>query len=204
MSSVKDVALDIPYSQLDLSKTDKNDVRCPDESTAKRMFDLIDQTRKTGDTVGGTISCVIQGVPVGLGEPVFDRLEADLAKSMLSINAAKGFDIGSGFKGTQRYGSEHNDEFEIVDDKVKTKSNNAGGVLGGISNGEDIYFNVAFKPIATIMKDQLSIDKNKNVAVIEGKGRHDSCVLPRAVPIVESMAALVIADHLLRNRTVQL
>lgn len=204
VSSVKGITLNIPYPQLDFSQIEKNDVRCPDETVAKRMFKLIDETRKNGDTVGGTISCVIQGAPIGLGEPVFDRLEADLAKAMLSINAAKGFDIGSGFEGTKLNGSEHNDEFEVVDDKVRTKSNNAGGVLGGISNGEDIYFSVAFKPIATIMKDQNSIDINKDKTVVQGKGRHDPCVLPRAVPIVESMAALVLADHLLRNRTVQL
>jgi len=189
------------YSELDLTTTYNNSVRCPDENLVDMMHNYIDKTRKEGDTIGGTISCVIKGTPVGLGEPVFDRLEADLAKAMLSINASKGFEIGSGFNGITQKGSEHNDEFYTVGDVVRTKTNNSGGVQGGISNGEDIFFNVAFKPVATIMQKQKTINKKLEEVDIEGKGRHDPCVLPRASVIVESMAAMVIVDHLLRNRT---
>lgn len=211
VSQVGNINLTKHYSQLDLTQTFNNAVRCPDTAVANKMFELIDGVRKQGDTIGGIVSCIINGVPAGLGEPVFDRLEADLAKAMLSVNASKGFEIGSGFNGITKKGSEHNDEFYIDNDchtersrSVKTKTNNSGGTLGGISNGEDIYFNVAFKPVATIMQKQKTVNKNLEEVDIDGKGRHDPCVLPRAVPIVESMAAIVIVDHLLRNRTTQL
>lgn len=188
------------YTQLDLSKTEDNIVRCPDGGTAEKMIALIDQVRLDRDTIGGIVTAVIKNTPVGLGEPVFDKLHAELGKAMLSINAVKGFEYGSGFEGTQLRGSQHNDEFFYEEGKIRTKTNHSGGVQGGISNGEDIYFNVAFKPVATIMQDQQSVDKEGNEATVSGKGRHDPCVVPRAVPIVESMAALVLADFLLRAR----
>ena len=183
---------------------EKNPVRCPDLQMAGQMEDLIRDIRKQGDTIGGVVSCQIENVPAGIGEPVFDKLHADLAKAMMSINAAKGFEYGSGFEGTKMKGSEHNDEFFFENDKIQTKTNFSGGIQGGISNGMPIYFNVAFKPVATIMQDQESIDQSNEKVKVEGKGRHDPCVLPRAVPIVEAMAALVIADHLLRSRTTKL
>ena len=204
VSQVGNIKLLKHYSELNLAKTYLNAVRCPDEDLADVMFTYIDKIRKEGDTIGGTVSCVISGTPVGLGAPVFDRLEADLAKAMMSINATKGFEIGSGFEGITQKGSEHNDEFYIKDKNVATRTNKSGGVQGGISNGEDIFFNVAFKPVATIMQKQKTINKQLEEVTIEGKGRHDPCGLPRAVPIVESMTALVLVDHLLRNRTVQL
>lgn len=188
------------YTQLDLTNTENNIVRCPDDTIASQMIDFIDQVRKAQDTVGGIVSCVIKNTPVGLGEPVFDKLHAELGKAMLSINAVKGFEYGSGFDGTRLKGSEHNDEFYNDGGKIKTKTNHSGGIQGGITNGEDIYFNVAFKPVATIMKDQNSVDKNGDEVTVSGKGRHDPCVVPRAVPIVEAMAALVIADFLLRDK----
>jgi chorismate synthase len=188
------------YTQLDLNKTEENIVRCPDPATAEKMIALIDQVRLDRDTIGGIVTGVISHVPVGLGEPVFDKLHAELGKAMLSINAVKGFEYGSGFEGLSMRGSQHNDEFYREGDRVRTKSNRSGGIQGGISNGEDIYFNVAFKPVATIMQDQASVDKSGNEVVVSGKGRHDPCVLPRAVPIVEAMGALVIADFLLRSR----
>lgn len=183
-----------------INNIELNPVRCPDPESAELMEALIRDIRKQGDTIGGIVSCEITEVPVGLGEPVFDKLHADLAKAMMSINAAKGFEYGSGFKGTTMKGSEHNDAFYMDGDKVKTKTNYSGGIQGGISNGMPIYFNVAFKPVATIMQDQESIDQQNDKVKIEGKGRHDPCVLPRAVPIVEAMAALVMVDHLLRSR----
>lgn len=186
------------YTSLDLSKTEDNIVRCPDPATAEKMIALIDQVRLDRDTIGGIVTCVVKNVPVGLGEPVFDKLHAELGKAMLSINAVKGFEYGSGFEGIQLRGSQHNDEFFKEGDRVRTKTNLSGGIQGGISNGEDIYFNVAFKPVATIMQDQASVDKNGNSVTVSGKGRHDPCVVPRAVPIVEAMAALVVADFLLR------
>ncbi len=200
VSQVGPLKLDKNYSQLDLNKTENNIVRCPDEQMAEQMIELIDSIRKEGDTIGGVVTCVVQGTPVGLGEPVFDKLHADLGKAMLSINAVKGFEYGSGFNGLLLRGSEHNDEFYNENGKVKTKTNHSGGIQGGISNGEDIYFNVAFKPVATIMRDQSSIDKEGNESTVSGKGRHDPCVLPRAVPIVEAMAALVLVDHFLRAK----
>jgi chorismate synthase len=186
---------------VDLNKDyDSNIVRCPDNDASDKMINLITELKSKGNTVGGQIKCVISGVKVGLGEPVFDKLHADLGKAMLSINAVKGFDYGSGFNGSQMTGSEHNDEFTVENGNVSTKTNNSGGIQGGISNGEEIYFKVAFKPVATIMSKQNSIDKEKKNVELKVKGRHDPCVVPRAVPIVESMAAIVLADHLLRNR----
>lgn len=193
--------LDKSYKDLDLNTRYDNAVRCPDAAMAQEMFDYIDDTRKKGDSIGGVITCVASGVPVGWGEPVFDKLHAELGKAMLSINAVKGFEYGSGFDGVELYGSEHNDEFYTNEaGEVKTKTNHAGGILGGISSGEDIYFNVAFKPTATIMKDQESVNETGESVTVSGKGRHDPCVLPRAVPIVEAMAALVLVDFYLRAK----
>ncbi|MEZ5008544.1 MAG: chorismate synthase [Chitinophagales bacterium] len=200
VSKVGHLQLDKTYNELDLAKIDDNIIRCPDAGMAEQMIEFIQQIKKQGDTIGGVITGVVRGVPVGLGEPAFDKLHADLGKAMLSINAVKGFEYGSGFAGTDLKGSEHNDIFETVDGKVTTVTNHSGGIQGGISNGMDIYFQVAFKPVATIMRDQASVDKEGEKAVVSGKGRHDPCVLPRAVPIVEAMTALVLADHLLRNR----
>lgn len=192
------------YTTLDLSKTEDNIVRCPDPVVADKMIALIDAVRLDRDTIGGLVTCVIKNTPVGLGEPVFDKLHAELGKAMLSINAVKGFEYGSGFEGISLRGSQHNDAFYAEEGRVRTKTNFSGGVQGGISNGEDIYFNVAFKPVATIMQDQTTVDKENNPAVVSGKGRHDPCVVPRAVPIVEAMAALVIADFVLRASTSKL
>lgn len=189
------------YTSLDLTKTEENIVRCPDPAMAEKMIALIDQVRLDRDTIGGIVTCVIKNSPVGLGEPVFDKLHAELGKAMLGINAVKGFEYGSGFEGVTLRGSQHNDEFYNDGDRIRTKTNHSGGVQGGISNGEDIYFNVAFKPVATIMQDQQSVDKDGNEAIVSGKGRHDPCVVPRAVPIVEAMAALVLVDFLLRGRS---
>ncbi len=179
---------------------DQSPVRCPDKAASELMMSLIKETGAKGDTLGGIINCSIKGCPIGLGEPVFDKLHANLAKAMLSINAVKGFEYGSGFASASMTGKEHNDLFG---EDFKTKTNNSGGIQGGISNGEEIYFRVAFKPVATILQSQESVDKAGNKVIIEGKGRHDVCVVPRAVPIVEAMAALVIADHLLRNKIYQ-
>lgn len=204
VSRVGKLGLNKEYTELDLSKTDSNIVRCPDDATAEEMIQLIQDTRAKGDTIGGIVTCVIKGTPVGLGEPVFDKLHADLGKAMLSINAVHGFEYGSGFKGTTKYGSENNDLFTNEDGKITTATNHSGGIQGGISNGMDIYFNVAFKPVATIMQMQSTVDSAGNETEIKGKGRHDPCVVPRAVPIVEAMAALVLADHLLRSRVAKL
>ena len=168
---------------------------------AEQMIALIDETRKNRDTIGGIITAVIKGTPAGLGEPVFDKLHAELGKAMLSINAVKGFEYGSGFEGVKLNGSDHNDAFYKEEEQIKTKTNLSGGIQGGISNGEDIYFNVAFKPVATIMQDQESINEAGEKVTVSGKGRHDPCVVPRAVPIVEAMSALVIADYLLISRS---
>ncbi|GAB3010675.1 chorismate synthase [Cyclobacterium sediminis] len=195
------VKLEKPYQELDFSQTESNIVRCPDTDTADQMIELIDQVRKERDTIGGVVSCVAKGVPVGLGEPVFDRLHAVLGHAMLSINAVKGFEFGSGFEGVTMKGSQHNDAFYTEGDKVRTRTNHSGGIQGGISNGEDIYFKVAFKPVATIMQDQESVNARGETATVSGKGRHDPCVVPRAVPIVEAMCALVLADNLLLNRS---
>lgn len=201
VSQVGDLKLSKDYTELDLTKTEDNIVRCPDPEMAAKMIEKIDEARKSRDTIGGIITGVIKGVPAGLGEPVFDKLHAELGKAMLGINAVKGFEYGSGFEGVKLKGSEHNDEFIKTDEGIRTKTNHSGGVQGGISNGEDIYFNVAFKPIATIMKDQDSVDLQGKAIKVSGKGRHDPCVVPRAVPIVEAMAALVIADFYLISRT---
>lgn len=200
VSAVHSIKLNKSYLELDLSKTESNIIRCPDTDTADKMIALIEQARKDGDTVGGTVSCVIKGVPVGLGEPVFDKLHADIGKAMLSINAVKGFEFGTGFDSINFKGSELNDSFTNATGKISTVTNNSGGILGGISNGAAIYFKVAFKPVATVMKMQKSVNVKGEEINLEAKGRHDPCVLPRAVPIVESMAALVIADHFLRNK----
>jgi chorismate synthase len=209
VSQVGHIKLEKTYQELDLSKTEESIIRCPDAATAYKMVSYIEDIRKEGDTIGGIVSCVINGTPIGLGEPVFDKLHADLGKAMLSINAVKGFEYGEGFNSINFKGSELNDHFvsssEVENNKkITTSTNHSGGIQGGISNGQDIYFNVAFKPVATIMQDQQSVDKDGNELVVKGKGRHDPCVLPRAVPIIESMAALVIADFALRNRTSKL
>ncbi len=204
VSQAGPVKLNKSYQELDLSKIEDNIVRCPDNDVAEEMIAFIDETRKNRDTVGGVVSCVIKGVPAGLGEPVFDKLHAELGKAMLSINAVKGFEYGSGFEGVEKYGSQHNDEFYVENGKVKTRTNYSGGIQGGISNGEDIYFRVAFKPVATLMMDQDSIDIHGNNVTVSGKGRHDPCVVSRAVPIVDAMTALVITDFYLRNKSVKL
>ena len=193
-----------PFEELDLSKTDENIVRCPDPATAERMIALIDEVRLDRDTIGGVVTGVIENLPAGLGEPVFDKLHAELGKAMLSINAVKGFEYGSGFEGVKMRGSAHNDAFYREGDRIRTRTNYSGGIQGGISNGEPVYFNVAFKPVATIMQDQESVDREGNPVTVSGKGRHDPCVVPRAVPIVESMSALVIADFLLQARASRL
>jgi len=200
VSQVGALKLEKSYQALDLSKSEENIIRCPDPETAEKMIELIDQTRKNRDTIGGVITGVIKGTPAGIGEPVFDKLHAELGKAMLSINAVKGFEFGSGFKGVKLNGSEHNDAFYTEGDQVKTRTNYSGGIQGGISNGQDIYFNVAFKPVATIMQDQESINESGDSVTVSGKGRHDPCVVPRAVPIVEAMSALVIADYLLISK----
>lgn len=196
-SSVGDLFLEKPYQDLDLTKTENNIVRCPDAKFAEQMIEKIDTIRKQGDTIGGTVTCVIQNVPVGLGEPIFDKLHAQLGKAMLSINAVKGFEYGSGFCGAKMKGSEHNDIFNA---DGSTKTNLSGGIQGGISNGMDIYFRVAFKPVATIMQAQETIDKDGKIVEMHGKGRHDPCVVPRAVPIVEALAAMVLTDFMLLNK----
>lgn len=198
VSSVGNIIVDKHYSLLDFNNIEKNPVRCADPQSAVEMENYIKEIRKEGDTIGGVVSCVIENCPIGLGEPVFDKLHAELGKAMLSINAVKGFEFGSGFNGTKLKGSEHNDSFSS---DGKTKTNNSGGIQGGISNGMDIYFKVAFKPVATIMKSQKTIDSKNNEVEMKGKGRHDPCVVPRAVPIVEAMSALVILDYYLLNKT---
>lgn len=221
-SQVGDIRLLKDYHTLDLSKTESNAVRCPDALIADTMIKKIEQVRKEGDTIGGVITCIVQNVPAGLGEPVFDKLHADIGKAMLGINAVKGFEIGSGFEGVKMKGSEHNDLFHLIPNPspqekgnssplrgearrgvVRTKTNHSGGIQGGISNGEDICFRVAFKPVATIMQEQETVNSKLETVKLMGKGRHDPCVLPRAVPIVEAMCALVLADHLLRDRAVK-
>ena len=198
VSSVGDLYLEKPYQDIDFTKVEENIVRCPDEIVAKKMIEKIKEVRKEGDTIGGTITCVIQNVPVGLGEPIFDKLHARLAHAMMSINAVKGFEYGSGFCGAKMQGSEHNDIFNI---DGTTQTNLSGGIQGGISNGMDIYFRVAFKPVATLMMPQPTIDSEGNLVEMQGKGRHDPCVVPRAVPIVEALAAMVLADFWLLNKT---
>lgn len=197
VSSVGDIFCEKPYQDLDFSLTESNDVRCPDPETAEKMMARIKEIKKEGNTIGGTITCVIENLPVGIGEPVFGKLQAELAKAMMNINAAKGFEYGSGFCGARMTGKDHNDLFN---EDFTTKTNLSGGIQGGISNGMDVYFRVAFKPVATILRPQESVDKFGNPVVVEGKGRHDPCVLPRAVPVVENLAAFVLADLYLINQ----
>ena len=196
-SSVGTIFLDKPYQDLDFSKIESNMVRCPDPETAEKMIDRITEIKKEGDTIGGTITCVLRNVPRGLGEPIFDKLHARLGQAMLSLNAVKGFEYGSGFCGAEMKGSEHNDLFNK---DGSTKSNLSGGIQGGISNGMDIYFRVAFKPVATLIQKQDTIDSKGNEVEMMGKGRHDPCVVPRAVPIVEALAAMVLADFYLLDK----
>jgi len=203
VTQIHEVAAKIDRSTVKMKDVEENIVRCPDASAAKKMIALIEQVRDEGDSVGGVTECVARGIASGLGEPVFDKLEADLAKAMLSIPAAKAFEIGSGFAATRMRGSQHNDPFEMRGGKIRTTTNNSGGVQGGISNGEDIYFRVAFKPPATIALEQKTVTSSKQEAELAARGRHDPCVLPRAVPIVEAMAALVLCDHALRQQAIK-
>jgi len=200
VTSIGDIDVNIPIEKFDWQAVEKNLVRCPDAETAERMQKLIEDVRDDGDTIGGIVTGVIEGCPVGLGEPVFHKLEADLAHAMLSINATKGFEIGSGFAAARMKGSEHNDAWIKSDSGTTTSTNHSGGVQGGISNGMPIYFRVGFKPVSTLMKDQKSVDRAGEEVIIQGKGRHDPCVVPRAVAIVEAMAALVVMDHWLMQR----
>ena len=199
---VYDVSAEIDPGSVTLEQIEATPIRCPDPVAAKKMIAAIEKARANGDSLGGTIACVARGVPAGLGEPVFDKLEADLAKAMLSLPASKGFEIGSGFAGARMRGSEHNDAFEMRDQKVRTTTNRSGGVQGGISNGENIFFRVAFKPTATIAREQKTVTAAGEETTLATRGRHDPCVLPRAVPIVEAMAALVLCDHALRQRAI--
>jgi chorismate synthase len=201
VSQVGNIACEKKYAELDLTKIESNIMRCPEDESARKMIALVEQVKAEGDSIGGKITCIISGSPAGLGEPVYDRLSADLAKAMMSINAAKGFEIGSGFAGITMKGSEHND---AILPGGKTKTNFSGGIQGGISNGEEIYFNVAFKPVSTIKKQQDTIDSNDKRVKLQAAGRHDPCVVPRAVPVVEAMAAITILDHLLRNQATQI
>lgn len=197
---VNDIECSVDLTDVTANNIESNMVRCPDKNIANMMIDAIKEARKNGDSLGGVVECIVKNTPVGLGEPVFDKLDADLAKGMLSLPACKGFEVGSGFSGTYSTGSQHNDPFFMEDGLVRTVTNNSGGIQGGISNGENIIFRAAFKPTATIMSPQKTVDVFGNDVEMKGRGRHDPCVLPRAVPIVESMAALVLADHALRHR----
>ncbi len=199
VEQVGDLKANVDFEKVTFKDIESNIIRCPDQEKAQEMIKLIEEVKNDGDSIGGVIRGVIKNVPAGLGEPVFDKLNADLGKAMLSINAVKGFEIGSGFEGSKLKGSQHNDAFTIGDGKVKTKTNYAGGVVGGISNGETIYFRVAFKPVSTIKKEQQTVNRKKEAVTLSAAGRHDPCVLPRAVPIVDAMAALVIMDHFLRQ-----
>ena len=203
-SQVGDIALDRDYHQYDLSKTESNAVRCPDAEKASQMIALIERVKAEGDTIGGIITCVVKGCPAGLGEPEAHKLHADLGAAMLSINAVKGFEYGEGFAGVTQRGSEQNDIFRPVDGRITTVSNHSGGIQGGISNGQDIYFRVAFKPVATLLQTQNTVDINGQPTTLTARGRHDPCVLPRAVPIVESMTAMTIFDHFLLNKTAKM
>lgn len=203
-SQVGKIQLDKDYTQYDLSSIEDNIVRCPDQQKAQEMEEFIASVKAEGDTIGGIITCVIKGCPVGLGEPEFDKLHAQLGAAMLSINAVKGFEYGEGFAGVTSKGSEQNDVFMSEEGTITTRSNHSGGIQGGISNGQDIYFRVAFKPVATILMEQETVDLEGNATHLTARGRHDPCVLPRAVPVVEAMAAMVILDNILLNKTVQL
>ncbi|PYJ79374.1 MAG: chorismate synthase [Verrucomicrobia bacterium] len=202
VAQIHEVIAKVNRSVVKMKDVDRNVVCCPDSTAAKRMKALIEQIRAEGDSVGGVIECVVRGVPPGLGEPVFDKLEADLAKAMLSLPATKGFEIGSGFAAARMRGSEHNDPFEMRAGKIRTATNNSGGVQGGISNGEEIYFRVGFKPTATIAREQKTVTASHKETRLGARGRHDPCVLPRAVPIVEAMATIVLCDHALRQRAI--
>jgi len=202
VNHVYDVTATVDPAAVTTEQVEANDVRCPDPAAAEKMRKAIEKARADGDSLGGTIACVARGVLAGLGEPVFDKLEADLAKAMLSLPASKGFEIGSGFAATRMRGSEHNDAFEIREGRVRTETNNSGGVQGGISNGENIFFRVAFKPTSTIAREQKTVTASGEETTLAARGRHDPCVLPRAVPIVEAMAALVLCDHALRQRAI--
>ena len=203
-SQVGDIALERDYHRYDLSLTETNTVRCPDPEKAAQMEELIMKVKGEGDTIGGIITCVIQGCPAGLGEPEFDKLHATLGSAMLSINAVKGFEYGEGFAGVTARGSEQNDIFVLSSSGITTTTNHSGGIQGGISNGQDIYFRVAFKPVATILKEQETVDKEGNATTLKAKGRHDPCVLPRAVPVVEAMAAMTILDSILLKNSANL
>lgn len=203
-SQVGAIALDRDYKKYDLTKIESNPVRCPDQDVAKQMEQLILDVKQDGDTIGGVITCVVTGCPVGLGEPAFSKLHAELGAAMLGINAVKGFEYGEGFDGVAQRGSEQNDIFYNDNGKISTRSNHSGGIQGGISNGQDIYFRVLFKPVATQLRPQATVDKNGEETVLEVKGRHDPCVLPRAVPVVEAMAAMTILDHYLLNKTISI
>ncbi len=201
VQQVGDIKTDIDFNHVTMDEIESNIVRCPDRQISEKMIRLIENVRDEGDSIGGVICGIIKHVPIGLGEPVFDKLSADLGKAMMSINAVKGFEIGSGFEGVKLKGSQHNDEFYIdKEGKVRTKTNNAGGTLGGISNGETIYFRVAIKPVSTIKKQQKTVNINDEKVLLEATGRHDPCVLPRAIPVVDAMSALVIMDHYLRHK----
>ena len=200
VKTIHELVADVNPETVTMAEVEANIVRCPNPADAERMIEFIKQVRSEGDSVGGTIECVLRGVPVGLGEPVFDKLEADLAKAMLSLPATKGFEIGSGFAGARQRGSEHNDAFAMEGERVRTTTNRSGGIQGGISNGEDIFFRVAFKPTATIFQKQQTVTTTGEDTELRARGRHDPCVLPRAVPMVEAMAALVLCDHALRHR----
>lgn len=204
VQQVGTIALLKEFAELDFQQVYTNKVRCPDEEVANQMIERIEQVKKEGDSLGGAIQTLVKNCPIGLGEPVFDKLHADLAKAMMSINAVKGFEYGSGFCALEMKGSEHNDQFIVKEGEVSTKTNFSGGIQGGISNGEPIYFRTAFKPVATIMSAQPSVSELKEETTIAGKGRHDPCVVPRAVPIVSAMTALVLVDHYLRNKTAKL
>jgi chorismate synthase len=200
VKSIHHLEADVDPATVTLADVESNIVRCPDAAMATQMIDFIKQIRSEGDSVGGTIECVLRNVPPGLGEPVFDKLEAELAKGMMSLPATKGFEIGSGFAGAKLRGSEHNDSFEMREGRVRTTTNRSGGVQGGISNGEAIFFRVAFKPTATIFRPQQTVTSAGEATELQARGRHDPCVLPRAVPMVEAMAALIVCDHALRQR----
>lgn len=200
VSQIGGIISNLDFNKIKSNEIESSPVRCPDKAKSKEMVALINKLKKEGDTIGGIVACMIEKVPAGLGEPVFDKFQADLAKAIMSINAVKGFEYGSGFASVAMRGSEHNDKFKSAGKNIRTETNYSGGIQGGISNGENIYFRVAFKPIATIMSDQETVNKDGRKTTIKGKGRHDVCVVPRAVPIVESMAAIVLADHYLRNK----
>jgi chorismate synthase len=204
VQQIHEIVAAVDQDRTKRADVEANMVRCPDQRAAEKMISLIDKTRASGDSLGGIIECVVRGVPPGLGEPVFDKLDADLAKAMLSLPATKGFEIGSGFSATRLRGSEHNDAFELRDGEVHTSTNFSGGIQGGISNGEEIYFRVAFKPPATIAREQKTVTTSRKATMLTARGRHDPCVLPRAVPMVEAMTALVLCDHMLRQRAISI